>query len=66
MNKYADFSRKAQAERHRWRSCERKQAFATEEQAQHPTMRAYHCDLCDKWHRTGSLMKQVKKAARRK
>jgi hypothetical protein len=29
-------------------------------------MRAYQCDYCKKWHRTGSLIKQVKKAAKKR
>jgi len=62
MNKYADQSEQAQMELRRRRSCQRKKAFDTEEEAAaYPGQTPYLCRFCGKWHRTSQLVKLVKK-----
>lgn len=58
-NKYEAESRRAQAEMHRLRSCERKAGFDTEEAAFQKGQSIYICQYCGKWHRSGWLGKLV-------
>ncbi len=57
MNKYAKQSHKAQKARLRWRMCERKVKFPTEEAAYQKGQQTYRCRFCGQWHRSGSIAK---------
>lgn len=66
MNKYKNFSQKAQLERQRWQMCERKKAFATSIEANQPGQHIYQCPFCQYWHRSGSLATFVARIKRKK
>lgn len=55
MNKYADESRRAQAERKRARACGMKVAYPSAEAAFQKGQHVYQCQYCRLWHRSGSL-----------
>lgn len=59
MNKYASFSKQSQAERRRWRTCERKKAFNSPEEAAQKGQNVYQCPYCHKWHRSGAFAQLV-------
>lgn len=54
-NKYEKQSREARKRYRRFRTCERKKAFNTREEAQCKNQSEYQCPYCGKWHRSGKL-----------
>jgi hypothetical protein len=44
----------------RWKSCERKARYETEEAAYQQGQTTYRCRYCHKWHRTGGVDKLAK------
>jgi hypothetical protein len=48
----------------RWKSCQRKRAYATEAEAIQKGQRHYHCKHCGKWHRSGALAKFINQLER--
>jgi Zn-finger protein len=54
-NKYRAQSRAAQAERRKFRMCDRKVGYATPDEARQRGQDIYQCKHCHLWHRTGQL-----------
>jgi hypothetical protein len=54
-NKYAAASRAAQESVRRFRACELKRAYPSEQAAFQKGQTTYLCPYCGKWHRSGSF-----------
>lgn len=65
-NKYKAESQAAQERRVRYKVCESKRRYDSEEAAAQKGMDAYKCPYCAGWHRTGRFQRLVKKVKRGK
>jgi hypothetical protein len=64
VNKYAEQSALAQAQRRRRRMCDDKARFTSEQEAQQRGQRHYRCPYCQEWHRSGALASLVARVSR--
>lgn len=64
MNKYKDFSRECQKIHRAERSCYNKRRYSTREESEQKGQRIYSCNICNGFHRSGSLASLVAKLTR--
>lgn len=64
VNKYKAQAKEARQARRR-RACERKRRYTTREDAYQQGQRIYQCPVCNGWHRSGELMRLVKRHGRK-